>query len=126
MAETYILVNDVPVPCPDLLAWGRWMQTANRRIARTRVGDDREVSTVFLGLNHNFAAGPPLLYETMVFDGGGPYVDSPRMERYATWAEAVRGHWLMVARLLTEQTPEAPPLTPVAADPPVRYIRLPK
>jgi hypothetical protein len=50
------------------------------------------VSTVFLGLNHAWDDGPPLLFETMVFRGGL----SDEVRRYSTWDEAVRGHIEMV------------------------------
>lgn len=59
------------------------------------VGDAR-VSTVFLGLDHGWGEGPPVLYETMVF--GGPL--DGECERYCTRAEAVAGHALMVARVV--------------------------
>jgi hypothetical protein len=53
------------------------------------------VSTVFLGLDHNFSmVGPPLLFETMVF--GGPLNGECR--RYATWVEAEAGHREVVAQ----------------------------
>lgn len=46
------------------------------------------VSTVFLGLDHNWGRGPPLLFETLIF--GGPLHDE--MWRYPTWDAAVAGH----------------------------------
>ena len=72
-----------PRPEPDLLAWGKWYEASANNGAR-RVEDETipgpnfgglrmvsRVSTVFLGLDHNFAQkGPPILWETMVF--GGP------------------------------------------------------
>ncbi len=65
------MVGQTPVPCEDLLEWGRWLATAaNRRVRLTRVGP-YFVSTIFLGLDHSFGAGPPLLFETMV------WVDDP-------------------------------------------------
>lgn len=40
-----------------------------RRVEQTKVGDV-VVSTVWLGRDHNFGtAGPPLIFETMVFGG---------------------------------------------------------
>ncbi len=42
-----------PVPEPDLLKWGRWIEMAERRVALTKVAKDVEVSTVFLGLDYN-------------------------------------------------------------------------
>ena len=93
----YILdAQQQPVEEPDLLTWGRWMETADRHVAVDQVGDAK-VSTIFLGLDHRFGDGPPVLYETMVF--GGP-LDMKR-ERYATRDEAIAGHAAMLARVLT-------------------------
>ena len=50
--------------------------------------DGVTVSTVFLGLDHNFAGTMPVLWETMVF--GGP--DDQYQERYRSHAEALAGH----------------------------------
>jgi hypothetical protein len=51
--------------------------------------NDVEVSTVFLGLDHNFSgAGPPVLYETMVFGGDLDHFQ----QRYPTRGEAAEGH----------------------------------
>jgi len=47
-----------------------------------------EISTVFLGIDHGFREGPPIVFETMVF--GGPLDEWQR--RYATWDQAVAGH----------------------------------
>jgi hypothetical protein len=46
------------------------------------------VSTVWLGINHAFFGGPPVIFETMIF--GGEY-DQCQM-RYCTEADAVDGH----------------------------------
>lgn len=67
-----------------------------RRVALTQVGDN-EVSTVFLGVDHNFSGqGPPVLFETMVFDKDGKDIDC---RRYCTWDEAEKGHWEIVEAL---------------------------
>jgi hypothetical protein len=100
MSDKYILDGHRAVPCPDLERWAAWYETANRRVAKTTVREGVEVSTVFLGLDHAFGDGPPLLFETMVFrydDGGSD------MDRYSTWDEAVTGHEAMVARVQAEQ-----------------------
>jgi len=86
MTHTYILVGREPVPEPDLMAWARWFEDADRHVALTEQGDVR-VSTVFLGLDHGWR-GPPVLYETMAFVGH----DSVGCERYATWTQAEAGH----------------------------------
>ena len=70
--------NGEPVLCEDIVAWGAWFETAWRRVALTMIDDiDAEgvnkgyaVSTVFLGLDHNHFAGPPVVWETIVFKGG--------------------------------------------------------
>jgi len=88
----YILVNRVPVPCPDLMKWGRFMQDADRYVAETMI-DGIRVSTVFLGLDHNWGGDPPVLFETMIF--GGEH-DEEYMERCCTWAEAEEMHKIAV------------------------------
>ena len=93
MSDKYILVGHTIVPCPWLLRWARWFETADRHVAESIQGDVR-VSTVFLGLDHNHSRhGPPVLFETMVFVNGS----SVDCERYCTWDEAEAGHkrWVM-------------------------------
>ena len=57
-----------PVPVEDLLSWARLFETDNRHVGLERIGRS-EVSTVFLGIDHSFGEGPPVLWETMVFGG---------------------------------------------------------
>lgn len=96
MNGRYKLVGRRPVPVKDPLEWARWFETGDRRVAHTSVGAI-SVSTVFLGLDHNFLGrGDPLLFETMVF--GGPL--NLEQERYSTWEDAERGHAAMVARVM--------------------------
>ena len=54
------------------MKWAKCFETADRKVAETEI-DKLRVSTVFLGLNHNFGEGPPILWETMVF---GPVQDA--------------------------------------------------
>jgi len=88
MNDKYILDGHKPVPCDDLMKWANWMGVADRHVAKTQVSDDITVSTVFLGLNHNYGEGDLLLFETMVFGGS---LDEG-MERYTTWEQAEKGH----------------------------------
>lgn len=75
----------VPVP---LLAWAdAYENIAHRRVAFTK-REKVAVSTVFLGLNHQFGDGPPLVFETLIM--GGRY--NGWMERYSTWDNALLGH----------------------------------
>jgi hypothetical protein len=70
-----------------------------RRVALTNIGDDIAISTVWLGIDHNFIHdGPPLIFETMVF---GPVLDEEQW-RYSTLAAAQRGHREAVALVRAE------------------------
>jgi hypothetical protein len=88
VTDSYILQGQIPTPEPDLLKWSAWFETADRIVEQTVVTHDVKVSTVFLGIDHQFGDGPPLLFETMVF--GGRLGDE--VWRYSTWDEAVAGH----------------------------------
>lgn len=84
----YILEGHAPVPCDDFMDWCKWMEITERHVRLSEQGDVW-ISTVFLGLNHNFfGIGPPILFETMVFIGH----DGISQERYATWEQAEEGH----------------------------------
>lgn len=52
-------------------------------------GNGYRVSTVFLGVDHSFGSGPPLLFETMVFEKDHDEVD---MERCSTYEQALFNH----------------------------------
>jgi hypothetical protein len=65
---------------------------SRRTVARDDI-DGVRVSTVFLGLDHSFNGGPPLLFETMIF--GGPH--DQWQERCSTWEEAEEMHKRAVA-----------------------------
>lgn len=102
--------NHVQLRDDEVLKWGEWFNKANRRIAITEIEDrNLTVSTVFLGMDYNFGAGPPLLYETMVFGGDVDY-----MERYATRQEALDGHEMVVTRLRNGESFK--PAGPIAED----------
>jgi hypothetical protein len=97
MSTHYILDNQKVVGCKDLITWARWLEGADRAVAKDTIGES-DISTVFLGLDHSFGKGPPLLFETMVF--GGKLSDE--MNRYSTWDEAVLGHKAMCERVKSE------------------------
>lgn len=86
----YILDGHKPVPEPDLHKWGTWLEGFNRKVARTELLDGSVVSTVFLGLDHNFEPGHrrKILFETMIF--GGP--QDGYQERCSTWIQAEKMH----------------------------------
>jgi hypothetical protein len=97
MSQTYILDGHTPVAV-DVLTWARWYgearQSGAQRVAEETVGESR-ISTVFLGLDHRFGDGPPLLFETMVF--GGPL--DQEQTRCSTWEEAEHMHAVMRMRV---------------------------
>jgi len=74
-------------------------EAAGRRVARTDVREGVWVSTVFLGIDHNYSGtGPPILFETMVNRRG----EWDEQARYATWDEAEAGHAAVAARVRAE------------------------
>ena len=113
MRDRYILnyildEQGQPQPCEDILEWGRWFQTHDRVVKQDYVEGERTtaahtsiseghgvgVSTVFLGLDHNYTGhGPPILWESMVF---GTALDG-EMRRYESKEAAIRGHEELLA-----------------------------
>lgn len=87
MSEWYVLdENKKPVQV-DMLTGAKAMQEQNRVVAKDIVGESR-ISTIFLGLDHGWGDGPPLVFETMIFEGP----EDGFQERYYTWDEAEAGH----------------------------------
>jgi hypothetical protein len=85
--------NETAIPC-SIEEWGNFLEDARgtkRRIVKQEYIYDKFISTVFLGLNHNWSSkGTPLIFETMIFNdnnGCEEYCD-----RYSTWDEALIGH----------------------------------
>ena len=95
--QRYYMLNkhNQPEPVDNITRWALWFETADRVVAQTDVNEDVKVSTVFLGLDHQWDDGPPLIYETLVFGG----VMDGEMDRYSTKDEAVAGHDAMVQRV---------------------------
>lgn len=78
-----------------MMDWAqRFEDRERKRVAFDTVGGV-EVSTVWLGLNHQFGDGPPLIFETMVFGGE----DDGWQDRYSTEAEAEAGHAAVLAKI---------------------------
>jgi hypothetical protein len=77
--------------------WAAWVENAdNRRVDSTELHDGRWVSTVFLGLDHQYTSSTELrVFETMVFPSRTD-MNEEHCERYATWDEAYLGHWRIV------------------------------
>lgn len=84
MSEYYVLDGKKPRRVSDVMEWAKSFEKSDRKVAYTELGDGAYVSTVFLGLNHQWGDGPPLIFESLVFNG-------PRdgdMERCSTWEQA--------------------------------------
>ena len=67
--KNYILDGKIPVPCDNIIEWGRWYEKADRHVGSNLINGAR-ISTVFLGMDHNWnEGGEPILFETMIFGG---------------------------------------------------------
>ena len=112
----YILDEEHQPVKVGLMRWAMWMEHEQR--TKGIVGSTETklylVSTVFLGLDHGWGRGPPVLFETMVFDRdltvvewwGGRLasihksIDEDGMfYRYSTWDDALTGHKTLVRRI---------------------------
>lgn len=113
--------------------WAAWFAKRGpdaRRVAQTET-QFFMISTVFLGIDHQFGEGPPLVFETMVFArdphhdaelGFSVHEDFDQI-RYATWDDAVTGHQTAVRRcelreaqgiaMVKEELPEDDDVPPV-------------
>ena len=82
-----------------LLQWAQSIETRiqEKRVAATTLPNGRWVSTVWLGLDHSFGAGPPLIFETMVFTSEADLSELD-CDRYSTEAEALAGHQRLVEK----------------------------
>jgi len=88
----YRLEDRVAVAESNLIVWARWFETADRCVNRTELGDIL-VSTVFLGIDLNYAGGSPHIFETMIFGSESEQV----YRRCSMWEEAERYHAEAVA-----------------------------
>lgn len=68
MHGQYILKHRRPVICDDLLKWGTWFGNDHNRRIRVTYINGIKISTVFLALDHCWDEGPPVLFETMIFN----------------------------------------------------------
>jgi len=87
MNEKFILKDKKAVVCEDINEWGKFMENLDRIVKQEEIGDVR-ISTVFLGLDHQFGEGEPLVFETMIFGGK----EDQYQDRCSTWEEAEKMH----------------------------------
>jgi hypothetical protein len=72
----------------SLAAWASTFGAEDNHVADDTVLVPIRVSTVYLGLDHSFGSGPPLIFETMIFGAS----TMGWADRYSTEAEALAGH----------------------------------
>ena len=96
-AGFYILDENRQPKAATIEEFARWCATRDRHVKEIAFGHEAigtiTVSTIFSGLDYRVrCAGPPILYETMVF--GGPH--DGYQERCATWDQAEAMHQRIV------------------------------
>lgn len=87
MDRYYIEQNGGKVIAVSFEEWLDLFRRNDRTVAKTEIGKVL-ISTVFLGIDHGFGRGRPVLYETMVFGGEHDGFQA----RYCTRESALRGH----------------------------------
>ena len=93
----YVMNDKKEVKKTDLHTWSLAFKKMDRQIDRTTLRG-ADISTVFLGLDHGYQEGKPLIFETMVFGGK---LDQEQM-RCSTYQEALDMHKAMCERVLDE------------------------
>ncbi|UKL15030.1 hypothetical protein hairong_126 [Pseudomonas phage hairong] len=126
MIDWYILEPDHTVrKAVSMEEASAFLADRNNKIILQQVGaGGRFVSTVFLGLDHGWMGGPPLVFETMIFEKGWLTKERPKInwkklkarkqrpnertdihdwqDRYSTYEEAIAGHVNALAILQRE------------------------
>jgi len=94
-----------------LMEWSDKFSDLDYKVVAKDSNDKWAVSTVWLGINHNFAgAGPPLIFESMVFPLDS--FEDQDCRRYSTLDDALAGHaelvseWLVKSPVYAEPDPE--------------------
>lgn len=109
MNTSYYILNEKGevVVETDLLKWAEWFENTKNRVVIQNIVGEYEVSTIFLGLDHDFEdKGVPVLWETLVFENKltevkfGNRTKKVRLtlnvgdtfRRYTSKVEALKGH----------------------------------
>jgi hypothetical protein len=98
MSDWYTL-NDRGFPVKSTMEdCAKWMKENEKQkaVAKTTIGG-ADISTVFLGLDHSWDGGKPLLWETMVFSNE---INDQYQERYTSIRNAIIGHSKIVEAVL--------------------------
>lgn len=98
MSDWYIYdENHKPIK-KDVIEASIWLypskenSTDRRRVKKDTV-NNHDISTVFLGLDHGYGEGEPVLWETMIF--GASELDQWQ-DRYTSYEDALKGHEVAV------------------------------
>jgi len=75
-----------------LMTWAKLLENLKYRVVAQDHYKDYTVSTIWLGLDHNFTGGPPHIFETVVFYAPNLDRETVEIRRYSTEAEALEGH----------------------------------
>lgn len=104
--DCYILEGTKFRKAKSMEEWGKYIQVGQTQPTHRHVALDRfyvnnseycSLSTVFLGIDHNFGLGDgPVLFESMIF--GGDSLDET-MQRYRTWKSALIGHRVLCVKI---------------------------
>lgn len=105
MTDYYLLGPDGETPepfdiGPNMERVGQWAQRwePQRQLAADPLPCGGRVSTIFLGLNHQFwGDGPPVLFETMAFGANGKDVFQ---HRETTKRRALKTHAQVLAHVM--------------------------
>jgi hypothetical protein len=88
----YYRKDGTPYPEDGLMEWAKdFGNDVNRVVKQTTLKNGKWVSTVWLGLDHNYGGGRPHIFETMVFPSDNDMGELDQ-RRYSTEAEALAGH----------------------------------
>jgi hypothetical protein len=97
MSDWYELIGQTAVRIEgDIIECAMRFEAMDRRVAETKVLGMCCVSTIFLGLDHSWHGGPPVLFETMAFWRGEHGYEQTRS---STWLEAQKQHAAMCAEV---------------------------
>ena len=81
-----------------VIDWARDFESQDRTVKKSHLWNGLYISTVFMGLDHQYGDGPPLIFETMVFPN--EWWTDYHLSRYSTEAEVLVGHRRAVRRFL--------------------------
>lgn len=99
--DMHWILEDRVVTSATLYEWAEWLEKNRKeRVVAMDSLPTHEVSTVFLGVDHNCLGGDPEIFETMVFDMDGDAIDTYRC---TTWEQAEEQHAMALSKILLQE-----------------------